>query len=108
MAKPKPSPTLNDVLKSFRKCAPIFQALGDQARQDIIMLLAENERLNVTAIAEQMHLSRPAVSHHLKVLLQTGLLKLQRESRENFYSLELDQALAQLRLLVEQAEESCT
>jgi ArsR family transcriptional regulator, arsenate/arsenite/antimonite-responsive transcriptional repressor len=101
-------PTLNDVQKSFRRCAPIFQALGDPARQDIIMLLAEHERLNVTAIAEQMHLSRPAISHHLKVLLQTGLLKQERESRENYYSLELDNTLAELRLLVEQAEESCT
>jgi ArsR family transcriptional regulator, arsenate/arsenite/antimonite-responsive transcriptional repressor len=102
------TPTLNDVLKSFRSCAPIFQALGDPARQDIIMLLAENERLNVTAIAEQMTLSRPAISHHLKVLLQTGLLKQERESRENYYSLELDIALGELRLLIDLADEVCT
>lgn len=101
-------PTLEDVLKSFRACGPLFQALGDTARQDIIMMLAEHERLNVNAIAERMTLSRPAVSHHLKVLLSAGLVKQERESRENYYSLELDTALANLRMLVEQAETSCT
>lgn len=99
--------TLTDVLTSFRRCAPLFQALGDTARQDLIMLLAEHERLNVTALAERMPLSRPAISHHLKVLMQAGLLKLQRESRENYYSLDLERGLAALRSLVEQAEVSC-
>ena len=72
------------------------------------MLLAEHERLNVSALAERMTLSRPTISHHLKVLLHTKLVTLEREARENFYSLELDDALADLRLLVEQAEASCT
>ncbi|HYW56418.1 MAG TPA: metalloregulator ArsR/SmtB family transcription factor [Polaromonas sp.] len=100
--------TLEDVLLSFRACAPIFNALGDKYRQDIVMLLAQDERLNVNQIAERMPLSRPAISHHLKVLLQADLITLERVSRENFYSLTLDTALADLRKLVEQAEVSCT
>jgi ArsR family transcriptional regulator, arsenate/arsenite/antimonite-responsive transcriptional repressor len=100
--------TLEEVLSSFRASAPIFNALGDQFRQDIVMLLAQQERLNVTQIAEQMPLSRPAISHHLKVLLQAGLVQMERVSRENFYSLSVDDALATLRKFVEQAEVSCT
>lgn len=100
--------TLENVLVSFRACAPVFNALGDRYRQDIVMLLAQNERLNVNQIAERMPLSRPAISHHLKVLMQAGLISLERVSRENFYSLSLDAALADLRTLVEQAEVSCT
>jgi ArsR family transcriptional regulator len=100
--------TLEDVLQSFRACAPVFNALGDKYRQDIVMLLAQDERLNVNQIAERMPLSRPAISHHLKVLLQADLITLERVSRENFYSLTLDTALADLRKLVEQAEVSCT
>lgn len=100
--------TLEDVLVSFRACAPVFNALGDKYRQDIVMLLAQDERLNVTQIAERMPLSRPAISHHLKVLLHANLITLQRVSRENFYSLTLDVALAELRKLVERAELSCT
>lgn len=53
-------------------------------------------------------LSRPAISHHLKVLRQAGLVTLERVSRENFYSLTLEPGLAALRHLVEQAEASCT
>jgi len=100
--------TLEDVLLSFRACAPVFNALGDRYRQDIVMLLAQDERLNVSQIAERMPLSRPAISHHLKVLMQAKLIELERVSRENFYSLTLDSALADLRRLVEQAEVSCT
>ena len=100
--------TLEDVLVSFRACMPVFNALGDKFRQDIVMLLAHDERLNVNQIAERMPLSRPAISHHLKVLMQANLITLERVSRENFYSLSLDGALADLRKLVEQAEVSCT
>ncbi len=100
--------TLEDVVLSFRACAPVFNALGDKYRQDIVMLLAQDERLNVSQIAERMPLSRPAISHHLKVLMQADLITLERVSRENFYSLTLDSALADLRKLVEQAEVSCT
>ncbi len=103
-----PTVTLEDVLASFRVNTAIFTALGDKFRQDIIMLLAQNERLNVTQIAEHIALSRPAVSHHLKVLLTAGLVQMERVSRENFYSLSVDAALASLRILVERAEVSCT
>lgn len=109
IAKAQPETiTLDDVLTSFRACAPVFNALGDKYRQDIVMLLAQDERLNVSQIAERMPLSRPAISHHLKVLLHANLITLDRVSRENFYSLTLDMALADLRRLVEQAEVSCT
>ena len=108
---PLPSPTAasqDDVIASFRACAPVFNALGDKFRQDIVMLLAQDERLNVNQIAERMPLSRPAISHHLKVLMQAQLITLERVSRENFYSLSLDTALADLRRLVDQAEAACT
>lgn len=108
LAPPLQPITLEDVQVSFRACAPVFNALGDKYRQDIVMLLAKDERLNVTQIAERMPLSRPAISHHLKVLLHAGLITLERVSRENFYSLTLDVALSDLRKLVEQAEVSCT
>ena len=100
--------TLGDVLESFRACTPLFEALGDRFRQDIVMLLAENQRLNVNEIAQRIALSRPAISHHLKVLRQAGLVSLDRVSRENFYALTLDGALADLRRLVDRAEASCT
>ena len=103
-----PDPSLAPILASFRACGPIFAALGDPFRQDIIIHLAAAERLNVNAITALVPLSRPAISHHLKVLRQAGLVTLERVSRENFYSLTLEPGLAALRHLVEQAEASCT
>ncbi len=99
---------LRPVLTAFERCGPLFQALGDPHRQSIILLLADNERLNVAAIAEAMPLSRPAISHHLKVLKSAGLVSMSRESRENFYTLTLDDCLDGLGELVHLAKSACT
>ena len=66
---------LDDVAKTFRACESLFHALGDPARQQIVLLLAEHERLNVNQITDLMHLSRPSISHHLKVLKDAGMVK---------------------------------
>ncbi len=100
--------TLEDVRKTFSDCVGLFHALGDPARQTILLLLAEHDRLNVGQITELMHLSRPAISHHLKVLKDGGLVELTRESRENFYSLLWDEPIARLKLLITQAEIACS
>ncbi len=100
--------TLDDVRKTFTDCVGLFHALGDPARQTIILLLAEHERLNVGQITELMHLSRPAISHHLKVLKDAGLVAVSRESRENFYSLLWDEPIGRLKLLIVQSEVACS
>jgi DNA-binding transcriptional ArsR family regulator len=59
-------------------------ALGDPTRQRIMLLLSR-ERLNVNDLAERFHLSRPAISHQIKVLLHAGLLVQERDGRERVY-----------------------
>jgi DNA-binding transcriptional ArsR family regulator len=59
-------------------------ALGDATRQRIMMLLSR-ERLNVGELSERFRLSRPAISHQLKVLLDAGLLVQERVGRERVY-----------------------
>jgi DNA-binding transcriptional ArsR family regulator len=59
-------------------------ALGDPTRQQIMLLLSR-ERLNVTHLAERFRLSRPAISHQIKVLLHAGLLVQERDGRERVY-----------------------
>jgi DNA-binding transcriptional ArsR family regulator len=108
MAKAKAKAwTLADVAKTFRTCESLFHALGDPARQQIVLLLAEHDRLNVNQITELMHLARPSISHHLKVLKDAGMVSLTRESRENFYSLLWDEPIGRLKLLIEQSEIAC-
>ena len=48
-------------------------------------MLLSRERLNVGQLAERFHLTRPAISHQIKVLLQAGLLIQERDGRERVY-----------------------
>jgi DNA-binding transcriptional ArsR family regulator len=91
----------------FRTCIPLFQALSDPARQDIILMLAETEKLSVNEIAERSHLSRPAVSHHLKVLRDVGLVGIEQKGTQRFYFLSLDEAIATLKQLIHTVETTC-
>src|SRR5512145_729681 len=59
-------------------------ALGDPIRQQILLLLSR-ERLNVSQLTDRVHLSRPAVSHQIKVLADAGLLMQERLGREHVY-----------------------
>ncbi|MGM0854616.1 MAG: ArsR/SmtB family transcription factor [Bacillota bacterium] len=94
-------------IETFRACIPLFQALSDPYRQDIILLLAEQEPLTVNQITENLTLSRPAVSHHLKILRDQQLVSLEQRGTQRFYSLELDDATVLLKELVETVEKQC-
>ena len=63
-------------------------ALGDPIRQGIVVALSR-ERLNVGTLAARFPLSRPAMSHHLKVLADAGLLVRERQGRERLYRLDV-------------------
>jgi DNA-binding transcriptional ArsR family regulator len=59
----------------------VFQAIADPVRRDIIDLLAK-EKLTVNAVAEQFEISRPAVSKHIKILNECGLVEFISHGRE--------------------------
>jgi DNA-binding transcriptional ArsR family regulator len=67
-----------------RKTA-VFSALGDPTRQKILLLFGPKEEICVTDIAAVFLLSRPAISHHLKVLRNTGLLVCEKRGKEVYY-----------------------
>lgn len=60
----------------------VFQAISDPTRRDIFHLLSREKNLNVNAVAEQFEISRPAISKHLKILQECGLMNIQQEGRE--------------------------
>jgi len=64
-------------------------ALGDPIRQQIVLLLSR-ERLNVNQLTGRVHLSRPAVSHQIKVLADAGLLVQERLGREHVYRVDAE------------------
>src|SRR5262245_29836088 len=68
--------------KEWRSLAKVFVALGDEHRQRMLLTFEKGERLTVGQIAEVATLSRPAVSHHLKILREAGVLAAERSGRE--------------------------
>jgi DNA-binding transcriptional ArsR family regulator len=61
----------------------VFQAIADPIRRDIIGLVAR-QPMNLNSIAENFSVSRPAVSQHIKVLTECGLVFIVRQGRERF------------------------
>ena len=59
----------------------VFQAIADPIRRDIIGLVAR-QSLNLNSIAENFSVSRPAISQHIKVLTECGLVIIRRQGRE--------------------------
>ncbi|MGE0771188.1 MAG: ArsR/SmtB family transcription factor [Cyclobacteriaceae bacterium] len=59
----------------------VFQAIADPTRRDIIALLAKHPQ-NLNTLAEQFDMSRQAVSLHVKILQECGLLSILQEGRE--------------------------
>jgi DNA-binding transcriptional ArsR family regulator len=65
----------------------LFSALGDPTRSRVVELLQEKAR-PVHELAAAFDISRPAISRHLKVLKDAGLVKEEKTGRENLYSLQ--------------------
>jgi ArsR family transcriptional regulator, arsenate/arsenite/antimonite-responsive transcriptional repressor len=78
----------------------LFTGLGDAMRLEIIFLLGEHERLNVGEIAAHFQLSRPAISHHLKVLKDARVLKSQKSATEVYYWLDMASLTERLRAIL--------
>ena len=67
----------------------IFQAIADPTRRAIVILLA-SQALTPSAIAEEFHTSRQAVSRHLQILTECELVKHEQQGREIYYSLQIE------------------
>ena len=61
----------------------VFQAIADPVRRDIIKLLAE-EVLTVNAVAEKFDVSRPAISKHIRILNECGIVEINQKGRERY------------------------
>ena len=66
-----------------------FQALADPGRRAILMMLSQN-RQSINTIAGNFDISRPAVSKHIKVLYEAGLVQIKDSGRERYCELNPD------------------
>jgi DNA-binding transcriptional ArsR family regulator len=68
----------------------VYQAIADPTRREIINLIAA-ESYNVNAIAEKFDMTRQAVSLHVKILVDCGLVIIHQNGRERFCEVQLGQ-----------------
>ena len=68
----------------------VFQAIADPTRREIINLIAYKS-LNLNAIAENFDVSRPAISQHIKILTECGLIVIKKQGRERYCESKLQQ-----------------
>ncbi|MBD3616211.1 MAG: winged helix-turn-helix transcriptional regulator [Gracilimonas sp.] len=61
----------------------VFQAIADPTRREIIDLLA-GQSMPVNDVARQFEMSRPAVSKHIKILNECGLVVIRKEGRKRY------------------------
>lgn len=61
----------------------VFQAIADPTRREIINVLAQ-QRMNLNSVAEQFNISRPAISRHIRILSECGLVVVEQLGRERY------------------------
>lgn len=78
----------------FQRCRKTFIALGDEMRQQIVLTILNGppDGMRVGDITAGTSLSQPAVSHHLQILKDAGIIKMRRCGTMNYYHMNTDRA----------------
>jgi len=71
------------------KCAPIFAALGDKTRLTLVSNLSQDTPQSISQLTEGTKLTRQAVTKHLRVLEDVGIVRSNRSGREILFELDL-------------------
>jgi|SRR2546425_8398204 len=82
-------------VRDLRRNAPIFAALGDETRLKLVKKLSGGSRVSIARLTEGSTLTRQAITKHLRVLRDAGLVRGVRRGREYLFELEpepLDEA----------------
>ena len=90
----------------LENCSDFFIALGDTIRRKLFIKMVEcgKDGISVSNLTSTTELSRPAISHHLKVLKECGLIKARRVGTHNFYYVDLNEHLENIKLFIQNAE----
>lgn len=68
----------------------LAKALADENRYRLLRYIAERQEVSCAELNECVHLSQPAISHHLKILLEAGLVSVRREGQRAFFTFNRD------------------
>lgn len=86
------------------KVTRFLTAVGEPIRLQIIFVL-KGDRLNVGEISSKFDISRPAISHHLRILREAGVVQSKKEGQEVYYWLDKPYIVDELRQLANVLEQ---
>ena len=96
------STQISQIKTDFMQSKKLLVAIGDETRQLILIALMEAscDGIRVGEITSRTHLSRTAVSHHVKILLDCGLVGVDKQGTKNYYYLNISDEFMHLYNLV--------
>jgi DNA-binding transcriptional ArsR family regulator len=74
--------------RTLANLTQVFKLLADESRLRILLTLAREGEMHVSALCQMLGQSQPAVSHHLTLLRMAGLVGFRRDGKFNFYRLD--------------------
>ena len=90
VAEPLETKTRNNIpelsVQLEKDLVQVFKLLSDETRLRVLLYLAREGELHVTALCDKLGQSQPAVSHHLALLRVAGLIEARRDGKHNYYS----------------------
>lgn len=97
---------INSIREKFSTCTPYMTTLSDIVRQKILLILAESgtDGMDVQDITAKTHLSRPAISHHLRILKDAGMIISHKKGTQIYYFIYIQNALERLMDLIATVE----
>lgn len=99
---------IENIKTEFQNSRKILNAICDENRQKILLVLMDNcvgGGVRVEEIAKRINLSRPAVSHHLKLLMDENIVSVQKEGTKNYYHITGGSEILNLKKLIKCIEE---
>src|SRR5438874_5749642 len=82
------APALPITDRTLTGLTQVFKLLADESRLRILLTLAREGEMHVSALCAMLNQSQPAVSHHLTLLRMAGLVGFRRDGKFNFYRLD--------------------
>lgn len=79
----------NNLAVKLQEYAPIFSALGDKTRLSLVTKLSDGEPQSISQLTEGSKLTRQAVTKHLRILENVGLVHKAQSGRESLYELDI-------------------
>ena len=96
---------MNDNLKHTDELAELFKVFGDSTRLRVLSVLIDGE-LCVQDIADSLDMTQSAISHQLKILKNSHLVKSRREGKQIMYALDDDHVRTIIAMGMEHIEEA--